>query len=108
MRQRDGATQRFDPPRELDDLRCDTRHLGDHDHRRAAPRAEHVPCLALEGEGRLLESVEHVVAHGGGNLLRRTRTLCAVGSPSLTPTSYVVLGLVGAFGPCTSYDMKRF
>ena len=28
--------------------------------------------------------------------------------PSLTPTSYVVLGLVGAFGPCTSYDMKRF
>jgi DNA-binding PadR family transcriptional regulator len=27
--------------------------------------------------------------------------------PSLTPTSYVVLGLVGAFGPCTSYDMKR-
>lgn len=29
-------------------------------------------------------------------------------SPSLTPTSYVVLGLVGAFGPCTSYDMKRF
>jgi PadR family transcriptional regulator, regulatory protein AphA len=26
----------------------------------------------------------------------------------LTPTSYVVLGLVGAFGPCTSYDMKRF
>jgi PadR family transcriptional regulator AphA len=31
-----------------------------------------------------------------------------VGPPSLTPTSYVVLGLVGAFGPCTSYDMKRF
>jgi len=30
-----------------------------------------------------------------------------VSSPSLTPTSYVVLGLVGAFGPCTSYDMKR-
>ena len=28
-------------------------------------------------------------------------------SPSLTPTSYVVLGLVGAFEPCTSYDMKR-
>lgn len=26
---------------------------------------------------------------------------------SLTPTSYVVLGLVGAFGPCSSYDMKR-
>ena len=37
-----------------------------------------------------------------------TRTICAVGQPSLTPTSYVVLGLVGAFGPCTSYDMKRF
>jgi DNA-binding PadR family transcriptional regulator len=31
-----------------------------------------------------------------------------VASSSLTPTSYVVLGLVGAFGPCTSYDMKRF
>ena len=31
----------------------------------------------------------------------------AVPAPSLTPTSYVVLGLVGAFGPCTSYDMKR-
>jgi DNA-binding PadR family transcriptional regulator len=31
-----------------------------------------------------------------------------VSSPSLTPTSYVVLGLVGAFGPCTSYDMKRY
>ncbi|HEY2814281.1 MAG TPA: PadR family transcriptional regulator [Acidimicrobiales bacterium] len=29
-------------------------------------------------------------------------------SPSLTPTSYVVLGLVGALGPCTSYEMKRF
>ncbi len=28
-------------------------------------------------------------------------------TPTLTPTSYVVLGLVGAFGPCTSYDMKR-
>ena len=26
--------------------------------------------------------------------------------PSLTPTSYLVLGLVGQFGPCTSYDMK--
>src|SRR5262249_32766517 len=31
-----------------------------------------------------------------------------VAAPSLTPTSYVVLGVVGAFGPCTSYDMKRF
>jgi len=29
-------------------------------------------------------------------------------SPSLTPTSYVVLGLVGAFGPCTSYNLKQF
>jgi DNA-binding PadR family transcriptional regulator len=26
---------------------------------------------------------------------------------SLTPTSYVVLGLVGRYGPCTSYDMKQ-
>lgn len=31
-----------------------------------------------------------------------------MGSPSLTPTSYVVLGLVGVFGPCTSYTMKQF
>ena len=28
--------------------------------------------------------------------------------PSLTPTSYLVLGLVGRMGECTSYDMKRF
>lgn len=27
--------------------------------------------------------------------------------PSLTPTSYLVLGLVGRMGECTSYDMKR-
>lgn len=29
-----------------------------------------------------------------------------MGDSSLTPTSYVVLGLVGALGSCTSYDMK--
>jgi len=29
-------------------------------------------------------------------------------APSLTPTSYLVLGLVGRLGECTSYDMKRF
>jgi len=29
-------------------------------------------------------------------------------APSLTPTSYLVLGLVGRMGECTSYDMKRF
>jgi DNA-binding PadR family transcriptional regulator len=28
--------------------------------------------------------------------------------PSLTPTSYLVLGLVGRMGECTSYDMKMF
>jgi DNA-binding PadR family transcriptional regulator len=27
--------------------------------------------------------------------------------PSLTPTSYLVLGLVARHGACTSYDMKR-
>ena len=27
--------------------------------------------------------------------------------PSLTPTSYLVLGLVARQGECTSYDMKR-
>jgi DNA-binding PadR family transcriptional regulator len=27
--------------------------------------------------------------------------------PSLTPTSYLVLGLVARHGECTSYDMKR-
>lgn len=27
--------------------------------------------------------------------------------PTLTPTSYVVLGLVGRMGECTSYEMKR-
>ncbi len=27
--------------------------------------------------------------------------------PTLTPTSYLVLGLVGRMGACTSYDMKR-
>ncbi|HEV3225559.1 MAG TPA: PadR family transcriptional regulator [Acidimicrobiales bacterium] len=27
--------------------------------------------------------------------------------PSLTPTSYLVLGLVARLGECTSYDMKR-
>ena len=27
--------------------------------------------------------------------------------PSLTPTSYLVLGLVGREGACTSYDLKR-
>ena len=27
--------------------------------------------------------------------------------PSLTPTSYLVLGLVSVLGDCTSYDMKR-
>lgn len=30
----------------------------------------------------------------------------SVASPSLTPTSYLVLGLVGREGECTSYDMK--
>jgi DNA-binding PadR family transcriptional regulator len=29
-----------------------------------------------------------------------------VSEPSLTPTSYLVLGLVGGLGECTSYDMK--
>lgn len=28
-------------------------------------------------------------------------------SPPLTPTSYVVLGLLDAFGPATSYDLER-
>jgi PadR family transcriptional regulator AphA len=28
-------------------------------------------------------------------------------APSLTPTSFLVLGLVGRMGECTSYDMKR-
>jgi DNA-binding PadR family transcriptional regulator len=28
-------------------------------------------------------------------------------SPSLTPTSYLVLGLVARHGACTSYEMKR-
>ena len=28
-------------------------------------------------------------------------------TPSLTPTSYLVLGLVARHGACTSYDMKR-
>jgi DNA-binding PadR family transcriptional regulator len=28
-------------------------------------------------------------------------------APSLTPTSYLVLGLVARHGACTSYDMKR-
>jgi DNA-binding PadR family transcriptional regulator len=30
-----------------------------------------------------------------------------MGDPALTPTSYLVLGLVGHFGRCTSYEMKR-
>jgi DNA-binding PadR family transcriptional regulator len=29
------------------------------------------------------------------------------GEVTLTPTSYLVLGLVGRLGPCTSYEMKR-
>lgn len=28
-------------------------------------------------------------------------------TPALTPTSYVVLGLLDAFGPSTSYDLER-
>lgn len=28
-------------------------------------------------------------------------------APSLTPTSYLVLGLIGRGGACTSYDLKR-
>lgn len=28
-------------------------------------------------------------------------------SPKLTPTSYLVLGLVAQFGPCTPYDLKQ-
>jgi PadR family transcriptional regulator, regulatory protein AphA len=31
----------------------------------------------------------------------------AVGNLNLTPTSYLVLGLLGAMGPSTSYDLKR-
>jgi DNA-binding PadR family transcriptional regulator len=31
----------------------------------------------------------------------------APSTPSLTPTSYVVLGLLEAFGPSTSYDLER-
>lgn len=30
-----------------------------------------------------------------------------MGNLNLTPTSYLVLGLVGAMGPSTSYDLKR-
>jgi DNA-binding PadR family transcriptional regulator len=31
----------------------------------------------------------------------------AASSPSLTPTSYVVLGLLASLGPCTPYEMEQ-
>jgi DNA-binding MarR family transcriptional regulator len=52
-------------------------------------------CRSFRRERSMFDHPSHVGKSG------------AVGNLNLTPTSYLVLGLLGAMGPSTSYDLKR-